>query len=199
MVKAACCRILSVGFSGDSELSREIYDMERRCVDRHNDLAGHINRMSQQQARIMTNENIAATKEVVAHVYGKANSYSNVIIAAGYVGFFTLWSSLKSDLPQWAILSSGALILISLMTFIGFELYKMISVSVQMHRFSKRLQKPDMSSLSEIQRIEQKSALINARVWVFTVIPTVLSGFGAGFILLYCFLVDFIAPYLQQT
>ncbi len=55
--------------------------MERRCVDRHNDLAGHINRMSQQQARIMTNENIAATKEVVAHVYGKANSYSNVIIA----------------------------------------------------------------------------------------------------------------------
>ncbi|EOX4461723.1 hypothetical protein ACJ5M5_001571 [Vibrio alginolyticus] len=131
--------------------------MERRCVDRHNDLAGHINRMSQQQARIMTNENIAATKEVVAHVYGKANSYSNVIIAAGYVGFFTLWSSLKSDLPQWAILSSGALILISLMTFIGFELYKMTSVSVQMHRVSKRLQKPDTSSLSEIQRIEQKT------------------------------------------
>ncbi|MBT0097902.1 hypothetical protein J4H46_04950 [Vibrio alginolyticus] len=131
--------------------------MERRCVDRHNDLAGHINRMSQQQARIMTNENIAATKEVVAHVYGKANSYSNVIIAAGYVGFFTLWSSLKSDLPQWAILSSGALILISLMTFIGFELYKITSVSVQMHRVSKRLQKPDTSSLSEIQRIEQKT------------------------------------------
>ncbi|HDV5280191.1 TPA: hypothetical protein RI749_003017, partial [Vibrio cholerae] len=134
--------------------------MERRCVDRHNDLVGHINRMSEQQARMMTNENIAAAKEVVAHVYGKANSYSNVIIAAGYVGFFTLWSSLKSDLPQWAILSSGALILISLMTFIGFELYKMISVSVQMHRVSKRLQKPDMSTLNEIQRIEQKSALI---------------------------------------
>ncbi|HIF6000393.1 TPA: hypothetical protein ACX3F9_002449 [Vibrio parahaemolyticus] len=180
-------------------MGREIHDMERRCVNRHNDLAGHINRMSQQQARMMTNENIATTKEVVAHVYGKANSYSNVIIAAGYVGFFTLWSSLKSDLPQWAILSSGALILLSLMTFIGFELYKMISVSVQMHRVSKRLQRPDMTTLDEIQRIEQKSALISARVWVFTVIPTVLSGFGAGLILLYCFLIDFIAPYLQQT
>lgn len=180
-------------------MSREIYDMERRCVDRHNDLVGHFNGISQQHARMMTNENIAATKEVVAHVYGKANSYSNVIIAAGYVGFFTLWSSLKSDLPQWAILSSGALILISLMTFIGFEIYKMISVSVQMHRVSKRLQKPDMSTLNEIQRIEQKSALISARVWIFTVIPTVLSGFGAGLVLLYCFLIDFIAPYLQQT
>ncbi|WP_272265288.1 hypothetical protein [Vibrio europaeus] len=177
-------------------MGREIYDLERRCVDRHNDLAGHINQMSHQQARMMTNENIAVTKEVVAHVYGKANSYSNLIIAAGYVGFFTLWSSLKSDLPTWAILSSGALILISLMMFIGFELYKMISVSVQMHRFCKRLQKPDMSTLSEIQRIEQKHALISARVWIFTIIPTVFSGFGAGLILLYCFLIDFLAPYL---
>ncbi|WP_155643195.1 hypothetical protein [Photobacterium leiognathi] len=177
-------------------MSREIYDMERRCVDRHNDLASHFNRMSQQQARMMTNENIAVTKEVVTHIYGKANSYSNVIIAAGYVGFFTLWSSLKNNLPQWAILSSGALMLTSLIIFIGFELYKMISVSIKMHRFSKRLQKPDMSTLSEIQRIEQKSALISARVWVFTVIPTVCTGVGAGFILLYCFLVDLLALYL---
>lgn len=180
----------------ESQLSREIYDMERRCVDRHNDLASHFNRMSQQQARMMTNENIAVTKEVVTHIYGKANSYSNVIIAAGYVGFFTLWSSLKNNLPQWAILSSGALMLTSLIIFIGFELYKMISVSIKMHRFSKRLQKPDMSTLSEIQRIEQKSALISARVWVFTVIPTVCTGVGAGFILLYCFLVDLLALYL---
>lgn len=180
-------------------MSREAYDMERRCIERHNDLAGHINRMSQQQARMMNNENINVAKEVVAHVYGKANSYSNVIIAAGYVGFFTLWTSLKSDLPQWAILTSGALILISLLTFIGFELYKMIAVSIQMNRISRRLQAPTLSTLTEIQQIEKKSALINAKVWIFTLIPTVLTGFGAGLILLYCFISEFIAPYLQQT
>ncbi|NRQ42537.1 hypothetical protein HRH59_08110 [Rheinheimera sp. YQF-2] len=180
-------------------MSRESYEMERRCVDRHNDLARNINRMGQEQARMMTNENINVAKEVVAHAYGKANSYTNVIIAAGYVGFFTLWGSLKNDLPLWAILVSGALILISLLIFIGFEIYKMISSSVQMHRISKRLQTPDMGTLAAIQQIERESSLRNAKVWVFAVIPTVVTGFGAGLVLLFCFLIEFLSPYLQQN
>ncbi|MGN2670951.1 hypothetical protein [Aliivibrio fischeri] len=177
----------------------EIYKLDKRCVARHNDLAKHINRISKEQARMQTNENVEIAKEIFSHAYGKASSYSNVIIAAGYVGFFTLWGSLKKDLPDWAVLLSGFLILLSVMIFIGFELFKMISSSIQMHRVSKRLQNPSIGTLLEIQKIEQNNALKSAKIWVFTIIPTILFGFSAGMILLACFLIEFIEPYLKQT
>ena len=177
-------------------LSYEIYEMEHRCVDRHNELAEHVNRISQEQARVQTEQNVAVIKEIVSHTYSKANSYSNVIIAAGYVGFFTLWSSIKKDIPDWAVLTSGALILLSLMIFIGFELYKMISGAVHMRKITNKIQQPTMDTLAEIQHIEQQANLWNARIWVFTVIPTVISGLLAGLVLLTSFLIKFLSPYL---
>jgi hypothetical protein len=167
--------------------------MEKRCVNRHNDLAKHFNSMSQQHTQMLNRENVAAAKEIVSHAYSQANTYSNLIIAAGYVGFFSLWSSIKSDLPEWAILCSGSLILVSLLIFIGFELYKMISTAIQMNKVSKRLQSPNINTLNDIQIIQQKCSLNNARAWVLAIIPTVVTGFCAGLILLYCFVVELIS------
>lgn len=180
-------------------MNNDIYQMEQRCTDRHNELAEHINRINHKQAKVQVEQNIEIIKEIVSHTYDKANAYSNLIIAAGYVGFFTLWTSLKKDLPDWAILASGTLILLSMMTFIGFEIYKMISGAVHMHKVTNRLQSPTMDALMQIQELEQQANLRNARVWVYTVIPTVISGFLAGFVLLVCFLVSLFSPYFQQT
>ncbi|WP_444624287.1 hypothetical protein [Halomonas sp. AOP27-A1-34] len=134
-------------------------------------------------------------KEIVAQVYKDSNSYSNVIIAAGYVGFFALWSSLKEDLPMWAILSSGALILTSLLIFISFEVYKMCSSSLGLRRVANGLSRPNQNTLAEIQRIQTQMSINNARVWIFTVIPTVITGVGAGLILLICFLMELYASF----
>lgn len=178
-------------------MSLELNRMEKRCVDRYNNLAKNFNTISHQQTRMLKNENINAAKELTSHAYAKANSYTNLIIVAGYIGFFTLWSSLKNDLPSWAILSSGFCILLSLLIFIGFELYKMISGSIKMHKLSKRLQNPTIETLNEIQRIERDGALSSAKIWIFTVIPTVFFGVAAGLILLFCFTVTFLEPYLK--
>lgn len=177
-------------------MNHDIYEMETRCVDRHNNLAENFNTMNQHQTRMINNENITAQKEIISHAYGKVSSYSNLIIIAGYIGFFTLWSSLKNDLPNWAILSSGFCILLSLLIFIGFEIYKMISSSIKMHRFSKALQQPNINTISQIQQIERNGALNSARIWIFTLIPTVFFGLTSGFILLTCFTIKFIEPYL---
>lgn len=178
-------------------MSREINEMDKRCVKRHNDLAKNFNTMSQQHTRMMNNENINVAKEIFTHAYGKASSYSNLIIVAGYVGFFSFWASLKKDLPEWAILASGFCILLSLLIFIGFELYKMVSISIKMNRISTRLNKPGQQTLSEIQAIESEGALSAARIWVFTVIPTIFFGLSAGLILLFCFLSEFIKPFID--
>jgi hypothetical protein len=188
---------LEVRFHGGNVLNNDIYQMEQRCTDRHNELAEHINRINHEQAKVQVEQNIEIIKEIVSHTYDKANAYSNLIIAAGYVGFFTLWTSLKKDLPDWAILASGTLILLSMMTFIGFEIYKMISGAVHMHKVTNRLQSPTMDALMQIQELEQQANLRNARVWIYTVIPTVISGFLAGFVLLFCFLASLFSPYFQ--
>ncbi len=136
-------------------------------------------------------------KEIFSAVYGKATSYTNLIIAAGYVGFFTLWGSIKKDLPEWAILWSGAFILISLLIFIGFEIYKMISGSLHMKSMSTQLQNPSIHTLENIQREERKLALRSAKIWPFTLIPTVVFGMGAGLILLVSLLTNIIKPFVQ--
>lgn len=145
--------------------------------------------------RKQVEQNVAVIKEIISHTYSKANSYSNVIIAAGYVGFFTLWSGIKKDIPDWAVLTSGALILLSLMIFIGFELYKMISCAVYMRKITNRIKLPTIETLAEIQDIEQQASLWNSRIWVFTLIPTVISGLLAGLVLLTGFLIKFSVQY----
>ncbi|WP_318504756.1 hypothetical protein [Photobacterium leiognathi] len=151
----------------------------------------------QDREREQVEQSVAAIKEIISHTYSKANSYSNVIIAAGYVGFFTLWSGIKKDIPDWAVLTSGALILLSMMIFIGFELYKMISSAVYMRKITTKIQLPTLDTLAEIQHIEQQANLWNAKIWVFTVIPTAISGLLAGLVLLTSFLIKFSSPYLQ--
>ncbi|WP_297474790.1 hypothetical protein [uncultured Photobacterium sp.] len=170
------------------------YENDNR-VDVHKIFAERTEQIELDRDREQVEQNVAVIKEIISHTYSKANSYSNVIIAAGYVGFFTLWSGIKKDIPDWAVLTSGALILLSLMIFIGFELYKMISGAVHMRKITNRIRQPTMDTLAEIQHIEQQTNLWNARIWVFTLIPTVISGLLAGLVLLTGFLIKFSVQY----
>ncbi|RBO82646.1 hypothetical protein [Marinomonas aquiplantarum] len=179
-------------------MSREIHEMDKRCVNRHNELAKNFNVISNQQARMVNNENIKLAKEMFTHSYEKGSSYSNLIIIAGYIGFFTLWGSLRKELPSWAILVSGFCILLSLLIFICFELYKMIELSIKMNRISKRLQNSFENTIAEVKIIEENSALRSSRVWIYTLIPTVFFGLSAGFVLLYCFVSEFLVLILSK-
>jgi hypothetical protein len=50
--------------------------------------------------------------------------YAQVIMLAGYAGFFTLWTQTRGEMSLWMFASTGALISISLTVFVGFELFK---------------------------------------------------------------------------
>ncbi|MFT3898454.1 MAG: hypothetical protein QM719_12310 [Thermomonas sp.] len=50
--------------------------------------------------------------------------YAQVVMLAGYAGFFTLWTQTKSQMSLWMFASTGALISISLFLFVCYEIYK---------------------------------------------------------------------------
>ena len=50
--------------------------------------------------------------------------YAQVVMLAGYAGFFTLWTQTRADMSLWMFASTGALISVSLFVFVSFELYK---------------------------------------------------------------------------
>jgi hypothetical protein len=67
---------------------RALANLEKQTVARHNQLVGHINRLNQEQAMAMQRKQIDILKEILTHAYDKSVAYTNIIIIAGYVGFF---------------------------------------------------------------------------------------------------------------
>jgi hypothetical protein len=62
--------------------------------------------------------------KAMADIQRREEHYTQVVMLAGYGAFFALWTQTRSEMSLWMFASTGALICISLITFVGFELYK---------------------------------------------------------------------------
>ncbi len=58
-----------------------------------------------------------------AATFKGAQDYTNFIIVGGYAAFFALWSGMAKDIPALWRLGSGTCIGLSLILFIGWELF----------------------------------------------------------------------------
>ena len=70
-----------------------------------------------------------AQEKLLTTSFDKAATYTTVIIFGGYAGFFALWQLSKDYLSKEQALWSALLILISLLSFVLFEVAKMILVT----------------------------------------------------------------------
>lgn len=177
-------------------MANELYENQKRLAESQQDIVNQMNRLSAEQTRMINSETMRNAKELLAHTYASANAYTNLIIAAGYVGFFTLWSSLIDKISMWAIASSGALILISLLTFISFELYKMVSKALAIKQLHGKLQNPHANTLEDLRDMEKKYALKHSKIWIWFLVPIVSTGLLAGLVLLTAFIIEFVGLYL---
>ncbi|WP_169956996.1 hypothetical protein [Pseudomonas sp. WS 5111] len=117
-----------------------------------------------------------------------AGTYINLILVAGYAGFFGLWSTLSPKLPPRLYALCGLLAVLSLVLFIAWEVVKMIWSNIHMSRTSAMIQ--NMSGPELIQRFIASSQLFQVRsqrVWWFFLVPSVLSGLAAGSLLMWIF------------
>jgi hypothetical protein len=156
----------------------------------HNELVGHIKHLSEWQTQSIQKQQIDAMKEVVAHAYSKATAYSNVIIIAGYVALFSIWSVMRDKLPGKAMFVVALLITLSAALFVLFEVFKMVASGIYFRKITKSLEGvggPEL--ISKIQQEGKRFELSVARVWIFVLVPTLFFGLAALGVLVYYFLV----------
>jgi hypothetical protein len=97
--------------------------------------------------------------QTMADIQRREEHYTQVVMLAGYGAFFALWTQTMGEMSLWMFASTGALICVSLLTFVGFELYK----SWCMGDFFSRHRSPNMGQINdEVDRINKYWRLVFA-------------------------------------
>jgi hypothetical protein len=127
---------------------------------------------------------ISAQKELLAFAYNSAAAYTNLILGAGYVGYFATWAFLKDRLTPLTELWSALLVLVSLLSFILFEVYKSFYVSQSLLSLQRAVQDPAhfLQRVQEYERDRQARDIRMGRIWATTFWFCLLTGFAGGLI-----------------
>lgn len=77
--------------------------------------------------------------KIQAEMFSEGARYNNLIIVAGYVGSFSLWSLVKNYLGPFATNWVGMLLGISLCTFVGWTVFNMLRMQWQRFQWSQKI------------------------------------------------------------
>jgi len=135
---------------------------------------------------------IALFQAVYTSAFEKSTAHTNIVMIAGYAGLFTLWSQTSEYHSVKTSIIVGLLTLISLIVFIGWEVFKIIFHGVQLAKIARVIQAQDLPSDELFRRVENLSFgnnmtyLLNI-LWITVLIITISTGFSAALLLLFSF------------
>lgn len=153
-----------------------------------NSMAKEIDEIKRFQQDCECDKNIAMMMQMAEKQMTQATNYTNLILVAGYAGYFAFWSTLVSKLPSWLYALTGLLALLSLLLFISWEVIKMTWGTVHLNRINKMILKT-VRGPNALKVIEAASSSHNVRInklwlWLWFLVPTITFGIGAGLLLL---------------
>ncbi|GLH20055.1 hypothetical protein BR1R3_27970 [Pseudomonas atacamensis] len=120
-------------------------------------------------------------------------SYTNLIMVAGYAGYFAFWSTLVTKLPQWIFALCGLLMTLSLTLFIAWEIIKAFWTGRYLHQVQKILGKPrGRQTLSELQTLGSAFSAKGRRWWMWFFATSVITGISAASVLVIYFGVELV-------
>jgi hypothetical protein len=128
-------------------------------------------------------------KEVLSASFNQAQAYTNIVLGAGYAGFFAVWAFTREQLTAPQALWSALLVAISLLSFVLFEVYKARYVSRLLLTLSNTLNDETrfLPALAEWKRQQQAHDLRFGVIWAKTFWFALSTGVAGGLILLYAF------------
>lgn len=108
-------------------------------------------------------------------------AYTKLIIAAGYAGFLAFWSKSAQVIPQPHHSVIGTLFLLSLVCYIGYEVYISVRRGFAIQLANQRLMKnPTPAGIDAFNDALTKFNRQAHKTWLFILVPTVTLGFGCG-------------------
>jgi hypothetical protein len=122
-------------------------------------------------------ELLDAQKELLASSFNQAMAYTNVILGAGYAGFFATWAFTRDKLSPRETLWSAFLLTVSLLSFVLFEVYRSFYTSRQLLGLSRAVNDPAniAQRLLEWQRERHSVEIRFGRIWATTFWITLLT------------------------
>lgn len=118
-------------------------------------------------------------------------SYTNLIMVAGYAGYFAFWSTLVAKIPQWIFALCGLLMTVSLTLFIAWEIIKAFWTGRYFHQVQAILGKPrGLKTPAELQAVATKFAAKGRRWWIWFFATSVITGLSAATVLIIYFAVE---------
>ncbi|WP_139329087.1 hypothetical protein [Aeromonas hydrophila] len=115
-------------------------------------------------------------KGLYSSLWSSAAAYTNLIVIAGYAGFFGLISLVKEHVAPFGILLSSFFIALSLAIFVIYEIYKMVHSNLYLKDAIEKATRKGEDVLDSIQKSENRFSYLQNKVWIYTFIPTVLFG-----------------------
>jgi hypothetical protein len=137
---------------------------------------------------LSTQADLEKAAQIITSNFERMQSYSKVIIGLGYGALLAIWSGTKQVLPERLLVTSGLLIVLSMLAYILFEVGQMIVYSWMSFRWSHSVNTKGLPmALADARKREEKVHAPLVRVWLITLVIAVLTGFGAAGILIYSF------------
>lgn len=134
-------------------------------------------------------KSIELHKDALSHHFSQAAAYSNLIIGAGYAGFFATWSFTKDIINRDLNVAAGFFILISLILFITFEIIKTVSIEFEIAKQKTILSRPeDYEMLMEAyKKTQAQVSLRQFWLWVVFFSLIVTTALCAASIMIFAF------------
>ncbi len=123
----------------------------------------------------------------MAQQYDKASTYSNIIMLAGYAGFFAVWSGSTVDYLGRLRLAAGLFALVSLMIFVCWETFKMVMAARFVRKVMGAAETPAGTGPSGLDRIQMAANFYTLRLgrwWAPALYGSLVSGLTAAILLI---------------
>jgi hypothetical protein len=98
-----------------------------------------------------------ATASYQSRMLEASSGYNQVVVLAGYAGFFTLWSAVRDDVHHSLLLISGGLMALSLIVYVAWTVASMVLSRNSMQRLLNEIAKGPEGYLARVQAAEAKN------------------------------------------
>lgn len=152
-------------------------------------LSDAVKAASEKQQETVAEKNKETLIEINSAIFGKAQTYMNVIMLAGYAGIFTMWNFTRKYLSQDVEVTTAALVGISVFAFVTFEIYKLLVTSKQAMELQKVLKgtltpQQFFDACDKYHRFADRASVALLKVWAPFFVVAALTGYAAGMILI---------------
>jgi hypothetical protein len=124
-----------------------------------------------------------ASKEMITHLYKQSSAYTQLIMVGGYAAYFAIWHSVKDYLTPVSALWAALAMLVSIASFVLFEVYKMIYTSAHMVKLGQNIENNSQDIVEQWKKLDQEFTQKFYRVWRICLYPSVAFALVAlGFL-----------------